>query len=206
MKLGSEQDTVRANRYTFFTRHDIKPFQASLVNLAYEGDNYLRFHTIDKSYKGSGITHRSSLVSDSLFVVESGHALFLPLADCIGAVLYDATRNIFGLAHLGRHNLVQEGGMKNIEYMQQEFGSKPRDISVFMSAAAGKNAYPLHAFDGKSLHEVAAEQFQRAGIAINQIEIDTRDTITDSALFSHSNYLAGKQSSDGRHALVAIMR
>jgi len=197
MKNDAPDVTVRENRHRFLLRHSISADTTKLVVVTYGGDDYARYIVVEDA---------DNIPSDSVFTLIPGTPLFLPLADCIGAVLYDTKNNALGMAHLGRHNLVQSGGTKNIEYMQQTFGSHPKDITVFMSPAASKTAYPLHDFDGKSLHDVAVEQLLHAGIVIQNITIDERDTTTDESLFSHSNFLQGKQETDGRHALVAIVR
>jgi len=192
---------IRHNRVNFLKQHDLSEDMAVLVNLEYGGDNYRRYASVDKRYGGDGITRASSLISDSLFTDKNNLALFLPLADCIGAVLYSPKNQAMGVAHLGRHNLIQEGGIRNIEY-----GSSPQDITVFLSAAAGNRSYPLYDFENRSLHEVAVEQLVKAGVLRQNIDVDRRDTTSDESLFSHSNFLAGTQETDGRHAIVAIMR
>jgi len=45
-----------------------------------------------------------------------------------------------------------------------------------------------------------------AGIDRNNIDIDSRDTTTDSTLFSHSEFLKGNRSTDGRQAVVCMMK
>jgi len=206
MKGRYDDSEVRRNRENFFKKHDLDCIDAILLALTYEGNDYVRFNTIGSKYRGDGIVTPSTIELDSVFTRMSETPLMLPLADCIGAVLHDAKNDAWGIAHLGRHNLVQEGGTRNIEYMEQEFGSRPQDIIVYLSAAAGKSSYPLHDFDNKSLHEVAVEQLMKAGVLEQNIEIDGRDTTKDPELFSHSNFLAGSQETDGRHAIVAIMR
>ena len=201
-----DNDSYLNNRVVFLEQHQVLPADTVLVRLRYQGENYCRYKTVSRKDAGDGITSPSSSVVDSLFTCQPQLGLFLPLADCIGAVLYDQAQGVFGLAHLGRHNLVQFGGLKNIEYMQRQFDSKPENITVNLSAAAGKEAYPLHDFDNRSLHEVAIEQLLQAGISRASIAVDERDTTRDLLLFSHSNFLQGSQKSDGRHALVAIMR
>jgi copper oxidase (laccase) domain-containing protein len=90
--------------------------------------------------------------------------------------------------------------------MERTFRSDPNDIDVWLSAAAGKTNYPLHDFDGRSLHVVALEQLVNAGVPAINIEIDSTDTTTDERLFSHSEFLKGNRLVDGRQAVVAMMR
>lgn len=206
MSKGVDVRVRDSNRRTFLAKHNVAPEQATLVHITYDSDDYLRYKTVSLPHKGDGIAREPSFQADALFTEDSQLALFLPIADCIGMVLHDPDRRVLGLSHLGRHNLVQLGGTATVQYMRQEFGSDITKVQVWLSVAAGKGAYPLHDFDGRSLHEVALEQVLHAGILQENVSIDDRDTTNDHALFSHSEYLKGNRESDGRQAVVAMMR
>lgn len=206
MSTGADGSTRLRNRTEFLARYGVAPEQSALVYLRYEGDDYRRYFQVSSSFAGDGIIRPSSKVSDALFTTEKGLALLLPVADCVAAALYDPTRQVMGLAHLGRHNLVQHGGEGVVSYMAERFGSLPADIRVHLGAAAGKDRYPLFDFDGRGLQEIAVEQLLRAGIDPAHIIRDPRDTTLDESLFSHSEYLQGRRSLDGRQAFVAMMR
>jgi copper oxidase (laccase) domain-containing protein len=201
----NEQEKIK-NRQNFLAQHQIRLEQSVLSRLIYEGDNYCRYVEVDKYFVGDGMNRESSIICDAMFTLERHVALFLPLADCIGACLYDQENKVLGLAHLGRHNLVQDGGRKTIEYMEKRFDSSVSNITVFLSPSVGKNSYPMRDFDGKSLQEVAVEQLMGAGVSRNNITIDKRDTATEKELFSHSEFLKGNQDIDGRHAMVVMRR
>lgn len=194
------------NQEVFLQSSGVRIGQAVLVKLEYNSDNFCRYLTASVSQAGDGMTRASSVVADALFTTEGDLALFLPIADCVAAVLHDVSNNVLGLAHLGRHNLEQAGGKKVIEYMVDQFLSKPADITVWLSPAAGKLNYPLFSFDNRSLHDVAIEQLQSAGIAVANIQVDARDTTTDDTLFSHSEFLKGNRQTDGRQAVVCMLR
>ena len=194
------------NRQKFLNDYDMAPERTVLVYLQYAGDDYCRYLTVGQGEGGEGITKPSNLVSDALFTRERGLALFLPIADCIGAVLYDPVNHILGLAHLGRHNLVQSGASRAIDYMHDTFGTSPADLLVWMSPAAGRESYPLHDFDNRSLHDVARTQLSAAGVVAQNITLDERDTTIDLTFFSHSEFLKGNRKTDGRQAVVAMMR
>lgn len=201
--MGKEAVNVFANRSLFLASHSIAPEQTVLVHLVYEGDDYCRYDEVTASNGGEGITQPPTRNNDALFTREAGVALFLPLADCVGAVLVDSRLQILGVSHMGRHNLEQFGARRSVEFMKTQFGSDPADLTVYMSPAAGKENYPLFAFSDRSLHEVATEQFLSAGIVPSNIEIAPEDTTTSKDYFSHSEYLKGHRDNDGRHALVA---
>ncbi len=200
----SDQNKLR-NRTTFLRQYGIKPEQAILVHLRYEGNDYKRYFTVTADFAGDGIVSTPSITADALFTTDKNVALLLPVADCIAAVLYDPVCGALGLAHLGRHNLVQTGGAYIVSYMVEAFGSAASNIQVYLGPAAGRERYPLYDFNNRSLHEVAAEQLLSAGILQQNILRDTRDTTNDPTLFSHSEFLKGNRASDGRQAVAAMM-
>jgi copper oxidase (laccase) domain-containing protein len=206
MSKAVSDDARLRNRKNFLASHDLSVEQTILVHLEYGGSDYRRYFTVRPEWAGSGITRPSEVISDALFTTTANVALLLPVADCIAAVVYDSARQVLGLAHLGRHNLAQQGGQAVVEYMIRTFDSNPAHISVWLSAAAGGQNYPLHDFENRSLHEVALEQLRAAGIPDVAITIDARDTTTDTTLFSHSAFLRGTRPLDGRQAVVAMMR
>lgn len=206
MSKAVSDDEKTRNRRTFLDEQGIGIDQSVLVHLTYGTDNYRRYMVIDTDFAGDGVVCEPSIEVDALFTTSNDIALFLPVADCIAAVLYDPVHTVIGLAHLGRHNLEQFGGSEIVRYMQSEFESQPEDIVVWLSPAAGKSNYPLYGFDSRSLHEVAAEQLLTAGVSELNISIDSRDTTLDSTLFSHSEFLKGNRQTDGRHAVVCKMK
>lgn len=206
MSKAVSDDEKTRNRRTFLDEQGIGIDQSVLVHLTYGTDNYRRYMVIDTDFAGDGVVCEPSIEVDALFTTSNDIALFLPVADCIAAVLYDPVHTVIGLAHLGRHNLEQFGGSEIVRYMQSEFESQPEDIVVWLSPAAGKSNYPLYGFDSRSLHEVVAEQLLTAGVSELNISIDSRDTTLDSTLFSHSEFLKGNRQTDGRHAVVCKMK
>lgn len=198
--------TTLPARRKFLEKHNIDTQNTTLVRLTYDSGDFCRYHTLRDSDKGDGITRHASRDADALVVTAPNHALFLPLADCIGAVIHDPMQNILMLSHLGRHNLEQSGGTKSIEYLAEKHGCDPANLIVWLSPAAGKSNYPLYAFGNRSLHDVATEQLQVAGIPATNIIVSPIDSATDPNYFSHSQFLAGKRPTDDRHAVVAVMR
>lgn len=154
---------------------------------------------------GGMVGEKKIAVSDALMTTQPGIALFLPLADCVGAVLYDPTQKVLMLSHLGRHNIEQNGAYESVKYMQQNASTEPSKVQVWLSPSAGGENYPLHAFDNKSQQEVVIEQLLKAGIISSNIEASTVDTTTDSNYFSHSEFLKDDSQPQGRFAVVAMM-
>lgn len=208
MKSIHEDDTLAINqaRTTFLESHKIKPANATLVRLTYSRTDYCMYKVAATHDKGNGIVSPSSIVADALVTTNPQHALFLPLADCVGAVIHDPAHNVLMLSHLGRHNIEQFGGTKSIEYLVEQFGCDPKNLTVWLSPAAGKDNYPLFAFDNRGLHDVASEQFRAAGILPENIDVSSIDTTKNPNYFSHSEFLKGNRTTDGRFAVVAMLR
>jgi copper oxidase (laccase) domain-containing protein len=198
--------SVLPNRQKFLEKNKLSIDDTTLVRLTYDGDDYTRYKIVSNKDKGDGMSREATIVADALVTTTPGHALFLPLADCIGAVIYDPVKNVLMLSHLGRHNLEQFGGTKSIEFLVENFQCSPKDITVWLSPAAGKDNYPLFAFDNRSMHDVATEQLLAASIAKERITNSSVDTTKDKNYFSHSEYLKGHRDTDGRFAVVTVMK
>ena len=201
----NNQISVLATRKIFLQKNGMEPDNTTLVKIDYSTNNYKKYITIDNETKGEGIISEYPMTADALIVTQKNHALFLPLADCIGAVLFIESKNILMLSHLGRHSLEQFGGTESVNYLIDNFDIAPSDISIWLSPSAGKENYPLTALCDRSLQEVAIEQFVEAKIPINNINKSSIDTTTDENYFSHSQFLKGRQETDGRFAIAAII-
>lgn len=206
MSKAVSDEQRQINQALFSQSCGVRLDQTILVKLDYDSDDFCRYGTVDSSSAGDGMITSSSMTADALFTLDQDVALFLPVADCIAAVLYDEVNGVLGLAHLGRHNLQQQGGRRVIEYMVEQFSSSSDDIRIWLSPAAGKLNYPLFAFNNRSLHDVAIEQLQSAGVELVNIHVDSRDTTTDESFFSHSEFLKGNRLADGRQAVVCMLR
>lgn len=204
---SSDQDfaTVLSARTAFLRKNAIEPDDTTLVHLTYGGEDYCRYSTVTSPDKGDGITRASTIIADALVVTQPDHALLLPLADCIGAVIHDPTQHILMLSHLGRHNIEQYGGTKCIDYLRENHGCDPKNLTVWLSPAAGKENYPLYTFENRSLHDVATTQIMAAGVPRSNITISPIDVTTDKNYFSHSQFIKGNRDTDGRFAIVAVM-
>ena len=205
MSKNVDEERKLINKRAFLTSNGMSLEQSVLVHLTYEGDDYKRYYTIGSDLAGDGMTGSPTIVADALFTQDKNLALFLPIADCVAVVMYDPIKHVLGLSHLGRHNLLQQGGTSTVMYMVEEFATVPSDLRIWLSPAAGREKYPLYDFDNRSLHEVATEQLRAAGVSIDNMTIDARDTTADNSLFSYSEFLKGNRPR-GTQAVVAMMR
>lgn len=188
----------------FLAKHDIAPRDTTLLRLSYDTNDFCKYHEVAPEEVGAGFVSAQQNVADGIVSRQPSVALFLPIADCIGAVLYHPERRTLMLSHLGRHNLEQQGGKESVKYLS-ELGVNPSELHVYLSPAASGAQYPLFSFESRSLHDVAIEQLIAAGVESENIIVDARDTVTDANLFSHSAALRGEKQ-PGRHAIVCRIR
>jgi copper oxidase (laccase) domain-containing protein len=202
----SDPGEIRANRQAFLNRVGIDPHQATLLQVTYDTTDFTRYQVIGDDQMGEGmLAPVSDTEADALVVTRPDHAVFLPLGDCVGAIIYDPMNHLLMVSHLGRHSAEAQGGRKSIEYLKQEFGSDPAELLVWLSPAVGRESYPLYTFENRGLHEVIIEQVTKAGVLANHIEASHVDTAESPDYFSHSEFRAGNRSDDGRFAIVAMM-
>lgn len=208
MRFGRGDDNEsRFNRIEFLQSNDIEPTQTTLLNVTYDTTDFCRYQIIDEEHQGEGMHEPvSSLQADALVVTRPDHAIFLPLADCVGVVIYDSKNQIMMVSHLGRHSIEQEGATKSIQYLIENFETDPADLRIWLSPAAGGDNYPLHARGNRSMHQVVVGEFLALGVPFMYIEVSEADTTMTDDYFSHSEFKAGYRDFDGRFAIVAMMR
>lgn len=198
---------IFSNRKKFLKKHNIDINSTTRVRIAYhEGTNFCRYDIVNQQNYGKGMIKPGRIAADGLVTSELGHALFLPLGDCLAAAIYEPNKHILMLSHLGRHSIEQNGGVKSINFLANNFDINPAKLKVWLSPAAGGKKYPLFNFDNRSLKEVASEQLKFTGVQKSNIEISPIDTTTDARYFSHSEFLKGNRPNDGRFAIVALMK
>ena len=71
-------------------------------------------------------------VSDGLVTKCIDVGILLPLADCLGIVVFDEGRQALGLLHAGRHNVEQSGPKKFIGYFCKKFDTKPENLKIYL--------------------------------------------------------------------------
>jgi copper oxidase (laccase) domain-containing protein len=202
-----DTETVIKNRAAFLKKTGIDPLSTTLVALTYDTDDFTKYRIVTHDDKAVGVLNRRNIEhADALVATTPHHALLLPLADCVGVILYDTRHRILMVSHLGRHSVEMEGAKKSVMYLKDQFASQSADIKVWLSPAVGKDTYPLNKFDGKSLHEVILSQLYDAGISGDNIEVSSVNTATSEHYFSHSEYLKNPAAPNGRFAIVAEMR
>lgn len=123
--------------------------------------------------------------TDGIATRDKNVGLLLPLADCLGIVVFDKNRNILGLLHAGRHNVEQEGPKRFIEYFKNNFGSDPKDLMIYFSPCAQN--YRIFMLNNQKLPEAAKKQLLRAGILKTNVFSSKIDTVSSPDFPSYSS-------------------
>jgi hypothetical protein len=197
--------TVFENRKKFLENNSIRIEQTTRLRGNYQRMDFLRFSYLEDSFKDKGMLDDEVPIADAIVTTEPNHALFLPIADCVGTVLYDESKHLLAVVHLGRHCLEQQGGQKVVEYLQEQYGVDPSNLQVWLTPAPSKEAYPIWKLDNKGMKEVTFEQLLSAGIAIENITDNAAESDKHEEYFSYSEFLKGHRTKDGDYAIVAMM-
>jgi copper oxidase (laccase) domain-containing protein len=206
MKLGLGNDeAVVENRRQFLHAVQIPLEDTTLVGITYATDDFTKYRVVTSDDKGKGMQANMDEFVDALVVDQPGHALFLPLADCIGAVFYDEARHVLMVSHLGRHSVEVHGATRSVEYLKTHFQIDPSRLKVWLSPGVGKVTYPLHSRNGQSLREAIVDDLLQSGVALENVESEDIDTAVHDEYYSHSEFLKGNRTETGRFAIVAMM-
>lgn len=203
----NDHDQIMANRQKFLAELGIALNQTNLIRIDYQSTDFCRYRQADQADNGVSMeSSHNTRPADAMATNRRDQALFLPIADCCPMILADVTGPAFMLSHLGRHNVVQNGGQKSVEFLTSSYGIEVKNIKAWLGPAVGAATYPLFDFDGRSLQAVIIDQLHAAGLSDAQIEICDVDVAADERYFSHSQFRQGKRTHDGRFAVAAMRR
>lgn len=200
-----EDAEIIANRKVFLQRVGIPFEDTTRLTFTDQAVDFCRYKILDTSWKGDGMTDDVSEHYDAYVVTEKGHALLLPVADCVGTLIFDPEHDVLMVTHLGRHSLEQNGGQKSVEFLVEQFDSRPEVLQVWTTPAPNKEVYPIWKLEGAGMKESALAQLQEAGVLAENITDNPADTATDLNYFSFSEYLKGHRDIDGDHMIVGMM-
>jgi copper oxidase (laccase) domain-containing protein len=208
MKFGhGDNEETKFNQVNFLRTQDIEPSQTTLLQVTYDTMDFCRYRVLDDDHQGEGMLEPvSATEADAVVVTRPDHAVFLPLADCTGAIFYDPINRVLMVSHLGRHSVEQYGAAKSLQFLIDEFDTDPTTVKIWLSPSVGGDSYPLEAFAGRSLKQVIVGQLIQHGVSVYNIEVSEVDTAESPDYFSHSSFKAGERDFDGRFAIVAMMR
>lgn len=206
MKFGLEPaQRIAKNREMFLRDARISIEHSVVVTISYDRTDFTQYAIVGVNEAGRGMQSPMLPVADALVTTSTKVGLFLPLADCVGAILFEPINRILMVSHLGRHSIEQNGAMRSVEFLRNNFSVDPKNVQVWLSPAASKRGYPLRAFEGRGMHDVVHEQLEAVGVSLEHIETSPIDTTANREYFSHSEYLKGNRAQDGRFAIAAMM-
>lgn len=184
----AEFDEVLQNQRKLCAELGADARNTARVLTTYDGRaSFCEYYEIDsKSIADHQITKPESelVLADGLVTKSADFALLLPLADCLGVIIYDEAQGILGLLHSGRQNLEEDGAFKFAEYSKEEYGCEPENLRVYFSPHAQN--FEIFALNHAKLAEAATNQLARAGVPVEIIERSDIDTVTDSEFPSNS--------------------
>lgn len=163
--------------------------------------------------------------ADAIFTKLPGKTIYLPVADCVGTVVYDPVAGMLGVLHLGRHSSVV--GLIEVfaERVRRDTASDPAHWRVWMSPSIQRQSNRLRYFepphpaewngfvDKKSDDELHVDiprhntaHFIQLGVKLDNMYVSQIDTYTDERYFSHraSNELS-QPHRQGRMIVAAQM-
>ncbi|PID30517.1 hypothetical protein CR983_02580 [Candidatus Saccharibacteria bacterium] len=218
---GTMLDRTRGNRHDEYTVEHRRRFCRragfDYDDCVYQIISYADEATFDRLVEVDQ-ANTDGAYADVLYTETSGVGLFLPIADCVGTIVYDPVRRALAMAHLGRHASVTKMMRKTIEHFVRK-GSRAGDLIIWMSPSVAQADYRMDYFDHADdldWQEYAASRadgvyldiagFNRAlavgaGVPSSSIHVSIINTAHDPHYFSHS-----QGDTTGRFAVLAAIR
>jgi len=212
-KWGDKEE-VNGNRRRFLDKLGINPEDCVIASLS-GGTKVIIVGRKDKTKYIEG---------DALITKEKGVGLFMVTADCLPVVMFDKTKEILSLVHLGWKGVDGKLAEKVIKRFCG-FGSKPEDILVLIGPGVHKESYKwdpksvmqkdkkdwkpfLEVKDGYVYVDVPGyvkKQLSDNGVREKNIKDCGIDTGVDKRYFSHYRSKRNGEP-EGRFATVVIMK
>ncbi len=108
-------------------------------------------YTASKEDIGKGLFRESDIKSaDGLVTDEKNIVLTTFYADCVPLYFVDPVRAVIALAHAGWRGCVRQIGIKTLQKMCDEYGTKPQDVLVGIGPSIGACCFQV---DAPVVHE-----------------------------------------------------
>lgn len=228
---GSDEEIhdewIRMNRCRWLGRLGVDPAHTALVSVTYGAEqSYDNFRSVEDADIGAGVMEPAGArQADGLVTDRKDVALFLPLADCNGLIMYDLVSRGLMVSHLGRHSTNVDGAEKSVAAMNKLYDSRPSDLLAWLSPGVAQQSYAMQAYPSDSRHHdfLTDERWRdhrqhedktvyidlagynhdgllRAGVRPEHIE----RSMVDTAL--HPEYPSHSQGHAARFAVVALRK
>ena len=218
---GDESMVAKA-RSDYLGKHGLANKDTVFIKL----EHGTKIHKVEKEDKGNLVDpgRQDEIIGDGLITNQTGLTLFLVVADCIGAVIFDPINKAIGLIHAGRKGVEQNILEVAINSMSAEYSTKPNDLILVSSPAISAESYVFDdpeginmqfwgqdvskGKDGKYRMDIKSRfEAQAIGVGIKKanITISQTDTFTDINYFSHRRSMTTGEP-EGRFAVFAQIR
>lgn len=198
---GDEQPIIE-NQQKLGTTLGLASNKIARVRTVYDGrTNYAEYYEVtpENLNRYSIANPESSIViSDGLVTKHREIGILLPLADCLGAVVYSEKQGLVGLLHAGRHNIEQNGPALFIKYLKNHFNVNPAELKLYFSPYA--ISYQITKLHNQTMQEAALEQFIKSGVLIENIIDPGIDTTIS------KNYPSSSMGDKTNRFAVAVKR
>lgn len=172
---------------------------------------------------GRGMTPGNSMPCEALVTGSPNLLLFIALADCVPAILFDPHKRVLALVHGGRESTIRRIPEKTLAVMRKQFHTDPADVVVGMGPGfrshsverlpAGIsdpiwNAHIRHNENGTfgmNLFGYNNDRLVAFGVLEENIEECPHDTYVRADLFFSHRRSAETGEPDGRHACAVGM-
>lgn len=166
-----------------------------------------------------------SIEANAFITNQKGVGLFLCVADCLPAIIYDPTKRVVALLHAARESTKRHLATTVVDRLKSEFNCEPQNLLVAFGPAVRAKSYVfdqgIYKLVGKDwepyLHEVSPSQIQvdyvsynrdqllAAGVPADHIHDPGIDTGSDPNYFSHVQSLKTGRP-EARIAAAVVLR
>lgn len=121
-----------------------------------------RIYSVTEKDCGKGITRETDIVGiDGLVTDRPGIPLITFYADCVPLFFYDPVRSVVALAHAGWRGTAARIGKVMVEYMMQEYNTRPEDVLCAIGPSICQDCYEVSEDVAEAFRkEFTEEQYQ----------------------------------------------
>lgn len=216
MKAGTDLMAAEAvaNRHTVLGKLGLDENATILQKVTYSEDR--TYDVIRKVNRQDG---GKTVAGDALYTYDAGVSIFLPLADCVGVVMYHPEARVLAVLHSGRHSTFADLTEKVLQVLSVDEGLDAAGLKVWLSPAVARASYRLKWFDladdmrWKNFYDRDGQDYlldlpgyirsqcMSVGVRAENITMPVVDTAVDERYYSHS-----QGDTNARFAILAMMR
>lgn len=132
--VGDDAENVRENHARLFSALNVNSAHVVQASQA-QADQWVR---VDESQRGTRIANVDALMTNA-----RGVPLMLRFADCVPILLADPVHHAVAIVHSGWRGTTLRLLEKTARALEDEFGSRPRDVRAFIGPSIGPCCYAV---------------------------------------------------------------